>query len=190
MNLYGRMLVILIRLFFTKRDHHPLHRSRLFFHVWPHDCDFNLHLTSSRYFAVMDLCRIDLLVRMGLGRLILKKGWKFVVGAQEISYIREIPPFARFQVTTQIMGWDDKYFYIEHRVSRKGKLHALAHIRIAAIEKNRVISMSEIMEAADRDVEKPLEVEAITLWRKLLDHKKWKNFVQRDKSKKGKAVSK
>jgi len=102
-----------------------------------------------------------------------------VVGAQEVSYIREMPPFARFHISTQIMGWDEKYFYIEHRVTRKGKLHALAHIRIAAIEKNRVISMDEIMAAAQRDVEKPVEVEAITLWRKLLDHKKWKNFVEK-----------
>ena len=138
-------------------------RTRLRFRVWPHDCDFNFHLTSSRYLAVMDLCRIDLLIRMGLTKLIFKKRWKFVVGAQEITYIKEMPPLARFQVTTQVLNWDEKYFYIEHRVSRRGKLHAIAHIRVAVIEGKSVISMGDIMKEAGRDIEQPNEVEAVTL---------------------------
>jgi len=157
----------------------PLTRRFIFFRAWLHDCDFNLHLTSSRYFALMDLCRIDLMMGLGMTKNILKYKWKFVVNAQEITYIKEVAPFARFRVSSQILGWDDKYFYVEHRVTTKGTLNAIAHIRVAALQGRDVISMKDVMKTCGFDIEPPPEVEAIKIWKQLLDHKKWSNMKNR-----------
>lgn len=176
MNLYLRILRILFRQLWAKKMASPTHRRHLFFRAWLHDCDFNFHLTSSRYFALMDLCRMDLMLGLGMGGLILKHKWKFVVNAQEITYIKEVPPFARFKIASQVLTWDEKYFYVEHRVSSKGKLHAIAHIRIAALQGREVISMEHVMKTCGYDVEQPIKTEAVEIWKLLLDHKKWTNL--------------
>ena len=176
MNLYLRLLRILFRQFWTAKMASPLERRLLFFRTWLHDCDFNLHMTNSRYLALMDLCRMDLMMAMGMTKHIMKHKWKFVVNAQEITYIKEIPPLARFRISTQILAWDEKYFYVEHRVSSKGKLHAIAHIRIAALGKKGVMNMQEIFDVCGLEVKQPEPVEAVEIWKQLLDHKKWKNL--------------
>ena len=54
MNLYFRLILVFIKsLFAGKRN--PLEASVVHFRVWPLDCDVNLHLTNSRYFAFADL---------------------------------------------------------------------------------------------------------------------------------------
>ena len=65
---------------------------------------------------------------------------------------------------------------MEHRVASKGKLHAIAHIRIAALQGGKVISMKEVMQSCGFDIAQPPEVEAIKIWKQLLDHKKWSNL--------------
>ncbi len=176
MNLYLRFIRIFLRQLWCKKMDAPLKRRFIAFRVWPHDCDLNFHLTNSRYLAFLDLCRTDLMLALGMGRLIMKHKWQFVVNAQEITYIKEISPFTRFRISTQILGWDEKYFYVEHRFSNKGRLHAIAHIRIAALQKGKVVSMQDVMNTCGFDIEQPEEVEAIRIWKELLDHKKWKNL--------------
>lgn len=179
MNLYLRLIRILLRQFWAKGLGNPLNRRFIFFRVWPHDCDFNLHLTNSRYLAFMDLCRMDLMMGLGMTRNIMKNKWKFVVNAQEITYIKEMPPLSRFRISSQILGWDEKYFYVEHRISTKGKLHAIAHIRIAALQGNKVISMDEVFNICGfTDIETKVP-EAVDIWKQLLEHKKWINSAQK-----------
>ncbi len=175
MNLYLRLIRILLRQFWAKGLDNPLNRRFIFFRVWPHDCDFNLHLTNSRYLAFLDLCRMDLMMGLGMARKIMQNKWKFVVNAQEITYIKEMPPLTRFRISTQILGWDEKYFYVEHRISTKGKLHAIAHIRIAALKGNKVVSMEEVFNISGFTGIESKVPEAVDIWKQLLEHKKWVN---------------
>ena len=182
MNLHFRLLAMLVVRWWRARkgqrdplSENPLLTTRKPFRVWPHDCDMNIHLTSSRYLALMDLCRVDWLLALGVGRILLKKRWKFVVNAQEITYIREVKPFCRFDIKSRVLGWDEKYFYVEHRVVRKGKLHAIAHVRAACLERGQVITMGKMLNDCGFSLESPPLPEAISLWRGLLDHKKWVN---------------
>lgn len=175
MNLYLRLIRVLLRQLWAKSLDNPLHRRFIFFRVWLHDCDFNLHLTNSRYFALMDLCRMDLMMGLGMGRKIMHHKWKFVVNAQEITYIKEVAPFSRFRISSQILGWDQKYFYVEHRFSTKGKLHAIAHIRIAALQGNSVIGMDKVFNQCGFTDMQPNVPEAVDIWKQLLEHKKWMN---------------
>lgn len=179
MNLYLRLIRVLLRQLWAKTLDNPLNRRFIFFRVWPHDCDFNLHLTNSRYLALMDLCRMDLMMGLGMGRKIMQHKWKFVVNAQEITYIKEVSPFSRFRISTQILGWDEKYFYVEHRISTKGKLHAIAHIRIAAVQGKRVVSMDEVFKKCGFEGIQPKVPEAVDIWKQLLEHKKWINHSQK-----------
>jgi len=175
MTLYMRMLAILLRQLWSKPAANPLTPQFVFFRAWLHDCDFNFHLTSSRYFALMDLARLDLMFNLGMGKLILKHKWKFVINAQEITYVKEIPPFARFCISSQILGWDEKYFYVEHRVTSNGTLHAVAHVRNAALKDNKVISMWKVFETCGFKNVQASVPEAVDIWKQLLTHKKLVN---------------
>jgi len=114
MNLIFRLIFQLITSRF--RPHQSLmERATLHMRVWPADLDINLHLTNSRYLALMDLGRIELMLRTGMMRKVIKRRWLPVVSIASIRFRREISPFERFKLHTHLLGWDEKWFYMEQR---------------------------------------------------------------------------
>ena len=101
--------------------------SILTFRVWPNDLDINLHMNNGRYLTIMDLGRADLMIRCGLGKVILKRRWMPVLGAVTIQYRRSLSPFQGFRLRTRILCWDEKWVFLEHRVkSLDGQVAAVA----------------------------------------------------------------
>lgn len=135
MNLYLRLILVLIKSWFAK----PVAidgESRLSFRVLPFDCDINIHLTNSRYLAFMDLARTHLLGRNGAIRKILRKRWLPVVGHCEIRFLKALDPFQRFEIVTQKVGQDEKFFIIEQRFVRGNTVHAIAHVKVLFLERS------------------------------------------------------
>lgn len=114
MNLVFRLILLLITSRFRPRQA-VLDAAVLSMRVWPTDLDINLHLTNSRYLALMDLGRIELLLRLGLMGKVLKRRWLPVVAIATLRFRREINPFERFTLHTRLIGWDEKWFYMEQR---------------------------------------------------------------------------
>ncbi|HEX8410734.1 MAG TPA: thioesterase family protein [Thermoanaerobaculia bacterium] len=102
----------------------PLESSTVRFTAMPWDCDLNFHLNAGRYVSFMDIARIELLARMRILRRVLQRGWRPVVGGGTITYRRSVQPFERFRIQSRIVAWDEKWFYIEHVVSRADGSHA------------------------------------------------------------------
>ena len=141
---------------------------------WPLDCDINLHLTNSRYFALCDLARTYLLGQMGILAEVVRRNWLPVVQSQEATFIRPIDPFQRFEVCTRLLYWDEKYFYIEHRFVKGETLCAILHVR-AVIRCGRVVvPVSDVVALTGVSVEAPVMPAAIAAWQALLDAKKEK----------------
>jgi len=128
MNLYFRLLKLAFQLIFGKKTD-QLEPTVMTFRAWPHDCDLNLHMTNARYLAMMDLGRTQLLGRAGLLRKIFKRKWMPVANAIEITYIREIRPFQKFTLHSRLLGWDEKYWYIEQKFRRGETLLAVTMVR-------------------------------------------------------------
>jgi len=152
----------------------PLDISHSHISVWPLDCDFNLHLTNSRYPALLDLARTQYLVQINALSLFVGGGWKSVLSSQSISFIKEIKPFAKVDITTQVLYWDRKYCYIEHKFLVADKLHAKALARVAFIKGRRVRAFDKLLTVLDENssVQSPIETEQITAWLSLLESKK------------------
>lgn len=74
MNLIFRLAKVLITAFFRDRLS-LLDESVLEFRVLPTDLDVNLHMNNARYLSVMDLGRLDLLVRAGLFATLVWRHW-------------------------------------------------------------------------------------------------------------------
>ena len=134
MNLWFRVLWLLLTAPFGPRIPAPFGVSRLTFRVWPHDLDTNLHLNNGRYLTLADLGRTDLLIRMGLIKLVLKEGLQPMLSGSAIRYRRELRPFQPFTLESRILCWRGTSFVMEHRFlakDRNGEIttHALAWVR-------------------------------------------------------------
>jgi acyl-CoA thioesterase FadM len=85
----------------------------LTFRVWPHDLDLSLHLNNGRYLTLMDLGRLDAMVRSGLWREVLRHKWTPIASAITIRFQRELRPFQKFRLDTKLVCWDQSLVVME-----------------------------------------------------------------------------
>lgn len=90
------------------------------FRVLPHDIDVNLHLNNGRYWQLMDVNRMEWLLRARVLQIILKNGWKPILGSTAIQFRRELRLWETAVVSTRLVGWDDRWVYLEHRIETTG----------------------------------------------------------------------
>lgn len=143
MNLIFRLIRILF-LGWLRPTMHPMDPSTLAFRTWPTDLDINMHMTNSRYFALMDLGRTELILRTGIFRLVLKHKWQPVVSVSTMRFKRAIKPFQRFHLETQALYWDEQGFYLEQRFVADGKTLALAVVKAVFVGRGGVIRPAHI----------------------------------------------
>lgn len=113
MNLWLRLLWLLVTTPFRERLAMPGDVSRLSFRVGLLDLDTNGHMNNGRYLTLMDLGRMDLLLRGGLWRAVLANKWTPVLSAASIRYRRELRLFRRFRLDSRIVAWSDSWFVME-----------------------------------------------------------------------------
>lgn len=176
MNLYFRLLSLFLwRMRHTKKIDF-LGTSCITYRVLPTDCDINGHLTNARYPAFMDLARTYMLAEMGLLKRFLKLRWLPIVNAAEFTYIRDIKPFQKFELQTKLVGWDEKYFYIEQRFISARGLHAIAHVRGVFICKGKQVPVDKLVSYAGFQGEMPQMPAEIIKWKAFLQLKKQQNM--------------
>ncbi|AWM88202.1 thioesterase family protein [Microvirga sp. 17 mud 1-3] len=134
MNLWLRVLHLIIASFFRPRLDPVRDVSRLSFRVWPHDLDTSLHMNNGRYWTLMDLGRTDIMIRSGLWRAVTRNGWVPVVSAGKIRFRRELRLFQPFVMESRIVTWAETWVVIEHRLvsqARDGSpvINAIALVR-------------------------------------------------------------
>ncbi|MEM8712570.1 MAG: acyl-CoA thioesterase [Planctomycetota bacterium] len=128
MNLFFRLLHLL--LFSRKRARaHPTDEVSTPFRVWPTDLDLNRHMNNGKYLSVMDLARVDLMLRSGLAAAIRKANMYPVVASQSIRYRRSLGLFTRFDVRTRVIGWDEKFIYLRQVFEVRGEKMATAVVK-------------------------------------------------------------
>jgi acyl-CoA thioesterase FadM len=100
------------------------------FRVLPHDIDINLHLNNGRYMQLIDVNRMEFLLRTGVIDILRKRRWKPILGSTTIQFRRELRLWEEAIASTRLIGWDDRWTYLEHRIETpEGKPVALAMAR-------------------------------------------------------------
>ena len=170
MNLWLRILHLILASFLRPKLEPVRDVSRLAFRVWPHDLDTSLHMNNGRYWTLMDHGRADIMIRSGLWRAIVKRGWVPVVSAGQIRFRREMKLFQPFVLETRILTWSEGHVVMEHRLlskARDGKpvLNAIALVRAGLYDRRerRYVPMSRLLEEIGLEAEPPQaspEVEA------------------------------
>ena len=143
-----------------------LDESRVRFTALPHDCDLNFHLNAGRFVSFMDVARVELLARMRVIRKLLKRGWRPVMGGIVVRYRRSVLPFERFDIRSRLLGWDEKWFYLEHIVEKNGVFCASAFVRTVIRSKDGSLPPREVLAVIDAaDTPSPALPEFVLQWR-------------------------
>ena len=171
LNLWLRLLLLLICSPFRERLQAPFDISQLSFRVLPTDLDVNLHMNNGRYLTLMDLGRYDLMVRMGLWKHARKHGWMPVLSAANVVFRRELRLFQKFDLDSRLLWWSGTHVLMEHRLltssadgSRVLAAKAIMHGGFYERANRRFVPASEVLAALGTDVEPPAltpEIEAV-----------------------------
>jgi acyl-CoA thioesterase FadM len=119
--------------------------SVLKMHVLPTDLDVQMHMNNGRYLSLMDLGRIDLLVRSGFAKEASKRGWFPVVGTGLIDYKRSLTVFEGYELKTRLVGWDERWFYLEQQFVKGAKVAATATVKAMIRSKSGGVSTSDAL---------------------------------------------
>lgn len=165
-SLWFRLVWLLLRLPFWPRTglFEPV---RLRCRVWPLDLDLNLHVNNARYLALMDLGRVQLLGQAGVLALLFRRRWAVVAQAVEIRYIRELKPFQSFELESRLLGWDDKYWYVEQQFKMADTLYATAWVRGLFLQGRHKLAPAELALWLNLSEQSPPLPEGIERWRQL-----------------------
>ncbi|MBD5380392.1 acyl-CoA thioesterase [Clavibacter sepedonicus] len=146
MNLYFRLL--LMRLTARRRGRLSIwDTARTAFRVLPNDLDLFGHMNNGRYLTIMDVARLDLLVRSGLWARVRARGWYPVVAGQTVTYRRSLTLGERFVVESRVLGTHDRWSYVEQTflVGDQVAAHAVVRNRFLQ-EGGGTVSASELDE--------------------------------------------
>ena len=163
MNLWLRLIWLLLSAPFRPRLTLPEDVSSLALRVLPNDLDLSLHMNNGRYLAVMDLGRLDLLIRSGLGGAVWRNGWTPVANAALIRFRRELRAFARYRLETRIIGWQEQAVLLEQTFvfadgDREGQVAARALFKGALYDRKsqRYVPVGDLMAAIGISAASPL----------------------------------
>ncbi|XP_077278347.1 protein THEM6 [Temnothorax americanus] len=135
-----------LRMFFTvflarycKRRVHILDETVMYGICTTNDVDALLyHMNNARYLRELDFARVDFFERTDLYREVCSQGSGVVQGAATIRYRRFIKPLTIFKITSKIIYWDERSFFMEHRFITPSD----GFIRAIAICRQRLLNCS------------------------------------------------
>lgn len=136
----------------------PTDVSRVPFRVLPNDLDLQKHMNNGVYLSIMDLGRMDLMVRSGVWRELSARGYYPVVVSSTITYRRSLDPWQSYELESRIIGIDDVAGYMEQRFVRDGEICARGVIKARFLKKNGgIVPVPELLELFGLDpAEHPL----------------------------------
>lgn len=94
----------------------------------PWDLDPWRELNNGRTLTLYDLGRVPFSGRIGIHGALRAQGWGMTVAGSSVRYRRRIRMFQKFEMRTRLLGWDQRFLYLEQSMWRQGE--ALNHVLI------------------------------------------------------------
>lgn len=128
MNLWIRFLYVIVRAWLGRRAG-LFDTTALRLTVLPNDLDVNAHINNGRWLTLADLGRLDYIVRTGSARVAIKRRARPIVGDAAAKFRRGLRAFERYEIRTRLLGWDEKWTFMEHRFVRRGRVAGVVVMR-------------------------------------------------------------
>ena len=141
---------------------------------WPWDADFAGELNNGRALTLMDLGRIPLVIRTGLWDTALKQKWRMTMGGVIVRYRRRIRPFERFEMKSHVLGWDNRFTYVEQSTWKKtGDCAHHAVYRVAVADDGGIVAPDRLMAAMGHPDPSPALPDWIAKWSEAESLRPW-----------------
>ncbi|CAN5165154.1 thioesterase family protein [soil metagenome] len=152
MNLIFRTLLHLA----TSRRRSPLGMHDLGtvrFRVLPTDLDILGHMNNGVYFSIMDLGRVDLMIRAGAWSRLRAAGIYPVMASETMTFRKSLQPWQLFDLETRLVGYDEKgSVFTEQRFVVDGEIYASAMTRARFLKKGGgTVSLQQLAEVMGLD---------------------------------------
>ncbi len=169
MNLYLRLLLVIIRTLSGPRLHYGgIAESR--FTVLPHDLDAFGHMNNGRYLQIMDVARTEWMLRTGVAGAIRRFRWAPILGGGVIRYRHSLKLLQSYHVRTRLLGWDDRWFYLEHTfIDGRGRCVAVGVKRAGLRDNSDWVHTRNVVDVVHPGAESPLIPGHVMDWVRLED---------------------
>jgi acyl-CoA thioesterase FadM len=148
-----------------------LEEDRVRMRVWPNDIDINLHLNNARYLNLMDYGRTHLLARTGLLNNILRARYTPMVGAVWMTYRRSLPVFRAFWLSSRLVCWDERWFYMEQTFTGNDGLAAVGWVKAVLRDARGNVEPQRVIAGVWPEAMSPPMPEAFAAWNELTREK-------------------
>jgi acyl-CoA thioesterase FadM len=174
-NRLVRLLVVWLRARRHRGPGTPLDEWRTALRVMPNDLDLLRHMNNGSYLTLMDIGRVDMLVRSGAQREVDRRRWYPVVVGESIRFRRSLELWDRFVIVTSVIGWDERVIFLEQRFERARGAETpeiVAEAWVAArfiARAGGTVASPDVAVAFGLAPASPLVPEAVLAWARALD---------------------
>lgn len=134
--------------FKSKIDFHSQDTDCIKMRVWPQDIDPYLELNNGRYVTLLDLGRFAYGARVGIYDFLKKNKWALTITGTYNEYRHRLRVFQSFELKTQIVGYDENWFYFFQKLERNGKTHMASIVKFSFTSKQGIVKPKQVMEAS------------------------------------------
>ncbi|HVJ08796.1 MAG TPA: thioesterase family protein [Acidisarcina sp.] len=135
--------------------------------VWPNDIDLNFHLNNSRFLSCMDYGRMHLTAATGVLQQAVAQRWQPLVGSVFVTYRRSLPLFTPFHLSSRILCWDERWFYMEQSFRFREGLAAVAWVKALFRARNVNVAPQAIVDAVSSGQASPPMPDSLAQWNAL-----------------------
>jgi acyl-CoA thioesterase FadM len=96
--------------------------------------------------TLLDLGRLDMLLRVGLARRTFRRKWYPVLAAVQLRFRKPLNLFQKFEIRTRIVSWDAKFVYLEQRIVKDGRMVTHAYLKGAFVGPKGTVPMQEVVD--------------------------------------------
>lgn len=129
------------------------------------DTDVLRHVNNGVYLSLMDLGRLDLLIRAGAWRRMEAAGVYPVVSSSTMSHRRSLRLFQRYELETRVVGYEDRSVFVEQRFTVRGEVYARGIVRGRFLRRTGgTVSIAELRAIIDPSIEPFAPPEWVARW--------------------------
>ncbi len=132
--------------------------------IWPWDLDPWRELNNGRMLTLFDLGRIPMSVRMGFGSVARQNGWRITVAGNSTRYRRRVTVFTKLTQHCRVVGWDDRFTYVEQSFWRGDDCTAQMLLRSAFTSKAGIVPPARVLAALGQDQTSPALPDWVAAW--------------------------
>jgi len=131
---------------------------------WPQDLDVFMEMNNGRILSILDIGRTGLAQRVGLINALKDNRWGMTMAGNSVRYRKRIRPFVKFRVVSRAVGWDDKFFYLEHSLWIGDECAVQALFRSAVTDQNGIVNPTRVFAHIGHDGVSPSMPAWVRAW--------------------------